>query len=184
MNGSVNHDADDIIVDEGGSDDDDDGEDAALGIRTPEYHLTVISPRTKCADGHEYTSYCIALETTSTAFRLPRSRAWRRFSEFVWLRKTLDKVDNWKRPPMLPAKRFWNVLEPKFVEGRRRQLEQWIHEVLSEPLYLSCTMLHLFLQTEMPLASIEDYLDGQLCDQRMEEIWANQGKLYTYMPHK
>ena len=60
----------------------------------------------------------------------------------------------------------------------------FVDSVLSEPCYLSNVALHLFLQTEMTVEQIKDYLNGKISEQRVEEIWSNHGKLYHYQAYK
>ncbi|XP_076456011.1 uncharacterized protein LOC143290455 [Babylonia areolata] len=151
--------------------------------RESEYALAVHSPRTMQSLQGVYTSYCLDFQSHTPAFRLKKTRVRRRFSEFLWLRKELDKVDSWRKPPPLPPRRFWNLLEKEFVEARQDQLQKWLYTVLSEPNYLSCTALHLFLQTELTTQEIQDYMDGKIPEEKIQQMWTNHGKRYNYQPH-
>ncbi|XP_070174615.1 sorting nexin-11-like isoform X2 [Littorina saxatilis] len=142
--------------------------------------LKIVLPETSYSSFGSYTTYCIYLQSYSSAFRLHRTETRRRFSDFVWLRKELDKIDNWRSPPPLSARRFWNLLDPEFVEERRQQLETWTREVLMDPAYLSHAGLHMFVQTQMSVEQIQDYLHGKVSEERIEEIWSYRGHLDAY----
>ena len=117
---------------------------------------------------------------TSSAFCPNSTKTRHRFYELVWLRKELDKSDNWRSPPALPSRWFWNLFDPKFAEMCHHHLQQLIHYMLSESCYLSSVALHLFLQMEMTVEHIQHYLNSKISEQSVGETWSNHGKLYHY----
>ncbi|XP_025082591.1 sorting nexin-11-like isoform X2 [Pomacea canaliculata] len=154
-------------------------------MEVPECLVQVSNPKTvSFMNEGQFVTYEIAFETCDTAFRVKKSRVRRRYSDFIWLRNHLKEVDKWRSPPSLPPKNYF-LTHPseEFIERRSTGLQKWIVEVVSHPMYLSSMALHLFLQTELPLAKIEEYLSGKMSEEELTSIWGNEGRLYDFQPH-
>uniref|UniRef100_A0A3Q3VRT3 PX domain-containing protein n=1 Tax=Mola mola TaxID=94237 RepID=A0A3Q3VRT3_MOLML len=80
----------------------------------------------------------------------------RRYSEFAWLKKKLQK----NTVPDLPAKSFFSFSNDDFLEGRRKGLQAFLDKVLHMTVCLSDSQLHLFLQTQLPVGHIQDCVQG------------------------
>ncbi|XP_028843924.1 sorting nexin-11 isoform X4 [Denticeps clupeoides] len=92
-----------------------------------------------------YVDFKIFLHTNSKAFTAKTSCVRRRYSEFVWLKKKLQK----------------NVgLVEDFLEKRRKGLQSFLDRVLNMTVCLSDSQLHLFLQTQLPIGHIQDCVQG------------------------
>ncbi|KAM7315822.1 sorting nexin-10 isoform X1 [Ixodes scapularis] len=123
--------------------------------------VSVRNPILHHVKGDLHTSYDIAIETNNSSFTMSRSVVRRRYSEFRHLRSLLNEQQPSLVPPRMPSrtlllKRF----DSEFIENRRRGLETFLRLVLSEPLYLSNKSLHLFIQTNLTMAEIEDVVRG------------------------
>ncbi|XP_072568563.1 sorting nexin-10-like isoform X2 [Paramormyrops kingsleyae] len=110
---------------------------------------------------NSYVDFKIFLHTNSKAFTAKTSCVRRRYSEFVWLKKKLQKNVGLVPVPELPGKNsFFHFNNEDFLERRRKGLQQFLDKVLSMTVCLSDSQLHLFLQTQLPLGHIEDCVQG------------------------
>ncbi|XP_067825466.1 sorting nexin-11-like isoform X2 [Heptranchias perlo] len=108
-----------------------------------------------------YVDYKIFLYTNSKAFTAKTSCVRRRYREFVWLRRRLQKNAGLVSLPELPGKNlFFQVSNSEGIERRRQGLQQFLEKVLHTTLFLSDSQLHLFLQTQLSLAQIEACVQG------------------------
>nr|XP_039255076.1 sorting nexin-10-like [Styela clava]XP_039255083.1 sorting nexin-10-like [Styela clava] len=126
-----------------------------MGIQQKEFkeyiRVNVGDPRIieNADSSNKHTVYEVELDTNSLSFTHQHSSVCRRYSEFVWLRNRLLRMPCTPRPPRLPMKSFpWNF-NAKFLNKRKLQLQQFISRVLEETLFISCSALHLFLQTNL-----------------------------------
>uniref|UniRef100_UPI00398ECDD8 sorting nexin-10B-like isoform X2 n=1 Tax=Pristiophorus japonicus TaxID=55135 RepID=UPI00398ECDD8 len=109
-----------------------------------------------------YVDYKIFLYTNSKAFTVKTSCVRRRYREFVWLRRQLQKNAGLMSPPELPGKKpFFQVNNSDGIERRRQGLQQFLEKVLHTTIFLSDSQLHLFLQTQLPPAQMESCVQGR-----------------------
>ncbi|XP_042591329.1 uncharacterized protein LOC109100117 isoform X2 [Cyprinus carpio] len=109
---------------------------------------------------NSYVDFKIFLHTNSKAFTAKTSCVRRRYSEFVWLKKKLQKYAGLVPVPDLPKKTFFSFINDDFIERRRKGLQSFLDEVLHMTVCLSDSQLHLFLQTQLPVKHIEDCVQG------------------------
>ncbi|XP_020567601.1 sorting nexin-11 isoform X2 [Oryzias latipes] len=109
---------------------------------------------------NSYVDYKIFLHTNSKAFTAKTSCVRRRYSEFVWLKKKLQKNSGLVPVPDLPGKSFFSFSNEDFLEKRRRGLQAFLDKVVHMTVCLSDSQLHLFLQTQLTLSHIEDCVQG------------------------
>ncbi|XP_016091934.1 uncharacterized protein [Sinocyclocheilus grahami] len=107
-----------------------------------------------------YLDFKIFLHTNSKAFTAKTSCVRRRYSEFVWLKKKLQKNAGLVPVPDLPKKSFFSFINDEFIERRRKGLQSFLDKVLHMTVCLSDSQLHLFLQTQLPVKHIEDCVQG------------------------
>ncbi|XP_028843922.1 sorting nexin-11 isoform X2 [Denticeps clupeoides] len=99
----------------------------------------------KCLALVGWRNWLFVPQTNSKAFTAKTSCVRRRYSEFVWLKKKLQK----------------NVgLVEDFLEKRRKGLQSFLDRVLNMTVCLSDSQLHLFLQTQLPIGHIQDCVQG------------------------
>ncbi|XP_030076372.1 sorting nexin-11 isoform X2 [Microcaecilia unicolor] len=127
-------------------------------------------------------------ETNSKAFTAKTSCVRRRYREFVWLRKLLQKNAGLVPVPELPGKApFFVGSSDEFVEKRRQGLQQFVEETLQNMVLLSDSRLHLFLQSQLSLAEIEACVQGQgpltVSDAILGYAVSNQGWVQEEDPH-
>uniref|UniRef100_A0A671PDC9 Uncharacterized LOC107660856 n=1 Tax=Sinocyclocheilus anshuiensis TaxID=1608454 RepID=A0A671PDC9_9TELE len=109
---------------------------------------------------NSYVDFKIFLHTNSKAFTAKTSCVRRRYSEFVWLKKKLQKYAGLVPVPDLPKKSFFSFINDDFIERRRKGLQSFLEKVLHMTVCLSDSQLHLFLQTQLPVKHIEDCVQG------------------------
>ncbi|XP_064611953.1 sorting nexin-10B-like isoform X2 [Liolophura sinensis] len=118
----------------------------------------------------KYTTYEIAVQTTNIAFSLSSSVTRRRFSEFCWLRKQLKDHHPQLKPPELPRKTFFaERFDPEFISIRMKSLEDFLTRCVEERLYFSDSSLHLFIQSDLTCSQIDDYLEGRLSQEEVND---------------
>ncbi|XP_059195647.1 sorting nexin-10B [Centropristis striata] len=112
---------------------------------------------------HAYIDYEICLHTDSVCFTKKISSVRRRFSEFVWLRQKLQaNAMLMVRPPQLPPKNlFFSLNNAQQITERMKGLQQFLEQTLQNPLLLSDSCLHLFLQSELSVARMEACAAGR-----------------------
>ncbi|KAI7797335.1 sorting nexin-11 isoform X2 [Triplophysa rosa] len=109
---------------------------------------------------NSYVDFKIFLHTNSKAFTAKTSCVRRRYSEFVWLKKKLQKNAGLVPVPDLPKKSFFSFINDDFIERRRKGLQSFLDKLLHMTVCLSDSQLHLFLQTQLPIKHIEDCVQG------------------------
>uniref|UniRef100_UPI0037E7AEE5 sorting nexin-11 n=1 Tax=Semicossyphus pulcher TaxID=241346 RepID=UPI0037E7AEE5 len=128
---------------------------------------------------NSYVDYKIFLHTNSKAFTAKTSCVRRRYSEFTWLRKKLQKNAGLVPVPDLPGKSFFSFSNEDFLEGRRKGLQVFLDKVVHMTVCLSDSQLHLFLQTQLPVGHILDCVQGHTPYSVMDAILtyasSNQG---------
>uniref|UniRef100_A0A4W5PPV3 Sorting nexin 11 n=1 Tax=Hucho hucho TaxID=62062 RepID=A0A4W5PPV3_9TELE len=109
---------------------------------------------------NSYVDFKIFLHTNSKAFTAKTSCVRRRYSEFVWLKKRMQKNTGLVPVPDLPSKHFFSSSGEDFLEKRRKGLQSFLDKVCSMTVCLSDSQLHLFLQTQLPVGHILDCVQG------------------------
>ncbi|KAM7381198.1 hypothetical protein PAMA_012174 [Pampus argenteus] len=109
---------------------------------------------------NSYVDFKIFLHTNSKAFTAKTSCVRRRYSEFVWLKKKLQKNAGLVPVPELPGKSFFSFTNEDFLERRRKGLQAFLDKVVNMTVCLSDSQLHLFLQTQLPVGHIQDCVQG------------------------
>ncbi|XP_061446144.1 sorting nexin-11 isoform X1 [Rhineura floridana] len=111
---------------------------------------------------NSYVDYKIFLHTNSKAFTAKTSCVRRRYREFVWLKKRLQKNAGLVPVPELPGKStFFAGSTDEFIEKRRQGLQQFLEKVVQNVVLLSDSQLHLFLQSQLSVPEIEACVQGQ-----------------------
>ncbi|XP_067685960.1 sorting nexin-10-like [Haliotis asinina] len=147
-------------------------------MKCPLPHVQVVNPVTHHTwDEGRYTTYDIIIQTANKAFSLPNTTVRCRFSEFVWLRKQLKFHHPIRTPPDLPPKKFFlQRFDDEFIQKRREGLEKFLNSVIAEKLYLSDSVLHLFLQTNLTGSNISDFISRKLTEEYIQSVWKAGGK--------
>ncbi|KAK3529669.1 hypothetical protein QTP70_033698 [Hemibagrus guttatus] len=109
---------------------------------------------------NSYVDFKIFLHTNSKAFTAKTSCVRRRYSEFVWLKRKLQKNAGLVPVPDLPGKSFIHFTNTDFIEKRRKGLQSFLDKVVHMTVCLSDSQLHLFLQTQLPVGHIQDCVKG------------------------
>ncbi|XP_062330803.1 sorting nexin-11 isoform X1 [Osmerus eperlanus] len=109
---------------------------------------------------NSYVDFKIFLHTNSKAFTAKTSCVRRRYSEFVWLKKKMQKNCGLVQVPDLPSKSYFSFINEDFLEKRRKGLQSFLDKVLHMTVCLSDSQLHLFLQTQLPIGHIQDCVQG------------------------
>ncbi|XP_033025464.1 sorting nexin-11 [Lacerta agilis] len=111
---------------------------------------------------NSYVDYKIFLHTNSKAFTAKTSCVRRRYREFVWLKKQLQKNAGLVPVPELPGKStFFAGSTDEFIEKRRQGLQQFLEKVVQNVVLLSDSQLHLFLQSQLSIPEIEACVQGR-----------------------
>ncbi|XP_053426602.1 sorting nexin-11 isoform X2 [Nycticebus coucang] len=100
-------------------------------------------------------------ETNSKAFTAKTSCVRRRYREFVWLRKQLQRNAGLVPVPELPGKSTFFGSSDEFIEKRRQGLQHFLEKVLQSVVLLSDSQLHLFLQSQLSVPEIEACVQGR-----------------------
>ena len=115
--------------------------------------------------GKSYTAFEVCIKTTNKAFIISPSFVRRRYSDFVWLRAWLQKNNGGfsnRKTPSLPPKKLVRRFDTEFLQQRMKGLQKFLRKVIEQNVYLSDKALHLFLQSEMSVKEIENYLSGRI----------------------
>ncbi|XP_075417806.1 sorting nexin-11 [Tenrec ecaudatus] len=110
---------------------------------------------------NSYVDYKIFLHTNSTAFTAKTSCVRRRYREFVWLKKQLQRNAGLVPVPELPGKSTFFGTSDEFIEKRRQGLQHFLEKVLQSVVLLSDSQLHLFLQSQLSVPEIEACVQGR-----------------------
>ncbi|KAM4845075.1 sorting nexin-11 isoform 1-T3 [Thomomys bottae] len=110
---------------------------------------------------NSYVDYKIFLHTNSKAFTAKTSCVRRRYREFVWLRKQLQRNAGLVPVPDLPGKSTFFGSSDEFIEKRRQGLQHFLEKALQSVVLLSDSRLHLFLQSQLSVPEIEACVQGR-----------------------
>ncbi|CAF1987701.1 unnamed protein product [Rotaria magnacalcarata] len=118
--------------------------------------IEVLNPETHGFAGKRYTDYEVRMKTNLPVFRLKECSVRRRYSDFEWLRKELERDSKivvpplpskaWKRQVPAFLRRDDGIFEDEFIDERRKGLEQFVNKVAGHPLAQNERSLHVFLQ--------------------------------------
>ncbi|KAH9488953.1 hypothetical protein Btru_059777 [Bulinus truncatus] len=143
-----------------------------IAVKDPVTHST-------WEDG-KFTSYLICIKTNHPAFHLPMSAVRRRYSELVWLAKTLKSNHHYVNFPSMPPKTVLaERFDPAFIQERMKLIENYLNELLVTDTVLSDAAFHLFLQTDLTKEEMEEYFAGRLSEEFVESAWKNVGHVHT-----
>lgn len=135
----------------------------------PALQVEVVSPEVRGEGSKRYVEYTVKLKTTLPVFPQSESIVQRRYSDFEWLQKELERSDVHMAVPPLPDKAWGRQLpfrkdnglfQEDFIEERRRGLEVFINKVSSHPLAQNERALHLFLFE--PQLDVTKYVRGKV----------------------
>eukprot|EP00048_Salpingoeca_helianthica_P011871 m.171920 g.171920 ORF g.171920 m.171920 type:complete len:154 (-) comp15293_c3_seq1:44-505(-) len=130
--------------------------------------IDVTAPQTHGYGKLRYTDYEIRVKTNIPVFRNKESSVRRRYSDFEWLRKEMERDTKIVVPP-LPTKALgrqlpWvshkdSLFDEQFIEERRKGLEEFLNKISGHPLAQNEKSLHEFLQA--PEIN-KDYTPGKM----------------------
>jgi sorting nexin-3/12 len=109
------------------------------------------------------------MKTTLPVYNQSESTVRRRYSDFEWLHKELERADTKIAVPPLPDKAWQRQLpfrkdnglfQDDFIEERRRGLETFINKVAAHPLAQNERALHVFLLE--PEIDLNKYIPGKV----------------------
>ncbi|XP_036394803.1 sorting nexin-10B-like [Megalops cyprinoides] len=111
---------------------------------------------------HAHIDYEICIHTNSMCFTKKTSCVRRRYSEFVWLRQKLQENALLMELPELPPRNpFFSLNNAQQIGERMRGLQHFLEVILQNPLVLSDSCLHLFLQSQLSVTKMEACASGQ-----------------------
>lgn len=112
---------------------------------------------------HAYIDYEICLHTDSVCFTKKISSVRRRFSEFVWLRQKLqaNSMLMTQLPKIPPKNPFFSLNNAQQITERMKGLQRFLEQILQNPLLLSDSCLHLFLQSQLSVSKIQACAAGR-----------------------
>ncbi|XP_070691448.1 sorting nexin-10B isoform X2 [Pempheris klunzingeri] len=112
---------------------------------------------------HAYIDYEICLHTNSVCFNKKTSSVRRRYSEFVWLRQKLqaNSMLMVQLPEMPPKNPFFSLNSAQQISERMKGLQKFLEQILQNPLLLSDSCLHLFLQSQLSVSMIQACAAGR-----------------------
>jgi sorting nexin-3/12 len=131
--------------------------------------IEVISPEVLGEGSKRFVNYTVRLKTSLSIFNQTESTVRRRYSDFEWLYKELERSDSKMVVPALPDKAWQRQLpfrndsglfQDDFIEERRRGLETFINKVAVHPLAQSERALHMFLLE--PEIDLSKYVRGRV----------------------
>jgi sorting nexin-3/12 len=135
----------------------------------PMLQIEVISPEIRDLGSKRYVEYTVRMKTTLTVFNQTESNVHRRYSDFEWLYKELERSDTKIALPPLPDKAWYRqlsfrkdsgIFQEDFIEERRRGLEIFINKIAAHPLAQNECALHTFLLE--PLIDLNKYVRGKV----------------------
>ncbi|KAJ8415896.1 hypothetical protein AAFF_G00404530 [Aldrovandia affinis] len=111
---------------------------------------------------HAHIDYEIGIHTNSMCFTKKTSCVRRRYSEFVWLKHRLQENALLMDLPELPPRNpFFSLNNAQHVSQRMRGLQKFLDVILQNPVVLSDSCLHLFLQSQLSVTKMEACASGQ-----------------------
>ncbi|KAI8915816.1 PX-domain-containing protein [Gorgonomyces haynaldii] len=96
--------------------------------------VEVTNPQLKDTGRNKYVDYELICRTNLPIFKAKESSVRRRYSDFEWLKDTLERENSRVNIPSLPGKVFTNRFSDEVIENRRRGLERFMQIVAGHPL--------------------------------------------------
>ncbi|CAF0837088.1 unnamed protein product [Didymodactylos carnosus] len=130
--------------------------------------IEVLNPEIHGFGSKRYIDYEIRMKTNLPIFRLKECTVRRRYRDFEWLRKELDRDSKVVVPDLpekawtrqLPFRKDEGLFQEDFIEERRKGLEKFINKISSHPLAQNERSLHVFLQE--PSIDLDKYVPGKM----------------------
>jgi sorting nexin-3/12 len=99
-------------------------------------------------------SLSLPRQTNIPIFKLKESSVRRRYSDFEWLKKELERDSKIVVPPLpgkalkrqLPFMGGDGIFDEEFIEERKKGLEEFVNKISGHPLAQNERCLHMFLQ--------------------------------------
>ncbi|OAF70048.1 hypothetical protein A3Q56_02185 [Intoshia linei] len=120
--------------------------------------IDVSSPDIKGTGPNKHVVYRVTLNTNIPVFATKQSTVYRRYSDFEWLKNELEREDKvHMQIPEFPSKSYFRNLpfrsdnglfDPKFIERRRKGLEDFINKIVGHPVAREDIAVHMFLLDE------------------------------------
>ncbi|KAE8288707.1 Sorting nexin-10A [Larimichthys crocea] len=139
-------------------------EESDNAVRQQIISVWVRDPRIRKNDfWHAYIDYEICLHTDSVCFTKKISSVRRRFSEFVWLRQKLqaNSMLMVQLPELPPKNPFFSLNNAQQITERMKGLQRFLEQILQNPLLLSDSCLHLFLQSQLSVSKMQACAAGK-----------------------
>ena len=117
-------------------------------------HVEVITPEILGEGSKRFVVYTVKMKTSLPVYEKNESTVLRRYSDFEWLHKELERADSKMAVPPLPDKGWQRqlpfrkdegIFQVDFIEARRQGLEVFINKVAAHPLAQGERALHAFL---------------------------------------
>lgn len=119
------------------------------GVPENVLEVEVREPRMNGEGSNKYVNYEIYCKTNLPTFKLKESRVRRRYSDFEWLKDTLERECTRVNIPPLPGKIFTNRFDDIVIEQRRAGLERFMQVVAGHPLIQTGSkVMSAFVQDE------------------------------------
>lgn len=140
----------------------------AISSTGPAIQVEVTTPEIRGEGSKRYVDYTVKVQTSLPIFELGESIVHRRYSQFEWLHKELERSSAKMLVPPLPEKAWQRQLpfmkndpfQEDFIEERRRGLEDFINKVAAHPLAQNERALHVFLFE--PEIDLSRYTPGKM----------------------
>ncbi|TMS10948.1 Sorting nexin-10A [Larimichthys crocea] len=139
-------------------------EESDNAVRQQIISVWVRDPRIRKNDfWHAYIDYEICLHTDSVCFTKKISSVRRRYSEFVWLRQKLqaNSMLMVQLPELPPKNPFFSLNNAQQITERMKGLQRFLEQILQNPLLLSDSCLHLFLQSQLSVSKMQACAAGK-----------------------
>ncbi|KAI9305589.1 sorting nexin-3 [Cunninghamella echinulata] len=108
--------------------------------------IEIRNPLTHGIGRKMFTDYEIICRTNLPVFKAKYSSVRRRYSDFEWLKATLEKENPKVTIPPLPGKVFTNRFDDNVIGQRRLGLEIFLQTVAGHPLNQKSSILIRFIQ--------------------------------------
>ncbi|KAF0988121.1 hypothetical protein HZS_6652 [Henneguya salminicola] len=130
--------------------------------------IEIKDPITHITNGKKFTDYCVSTKTNMSIFKFKETNVRRRFRDFEWLKKELEKtVDVFliqlsgfpskAISRQLPFRTDMGIFDSEFIENRRSDLQNFMNKIGTHPLVKKQVVFHMFLQS---LVINKNYIPG------------------------
>eukprot|EP00300_Choanocystis_sp_HF-7_P021893 c20997_g1_i1.p1 GENE.c20997_g1_i1~~c20997_g1_i1.p1 ORF type:complete len:638 (-),score=153.99 c20997_g1_i1:585-2498(-) len=126
----------------------------------------------------DHMVYSIHIHCTMGLLNSIESVAYRRYSDFEWLRSRLLEVSMGHVVPPLPPKKYFGRFEKEFLDVRRHGLETFLNRLAADPLFVNAKPLITFLQADdEAFARAKSTTTPNLVDQVIQALQASMQNL-------